>query len=59
MGHLRLASRLARPVARAGEAPASDVCLIDYAHCSMRDTCWIVDLGSNCEGHDGCLIDTG
>jgi hypothetical protein len=58
MGHLRLASRLARPAERAHETTQSEVCLVDYAHCSERDTCWIIDFSSNCEGHDGCLIDT-
>jgi len=41
-----------------GDEPASELCLIDYTHCESRDTCWVLDLGSSCEGHDGCIIDT-
>ena len=36
----------------------SEFCLIDYAHCPTRDTCWVLDLGSSCDPHDGCIIDT-
>ncbi len=57
--HLRLAGGAVRPIARNADDPASEICLIDYSHCSERDTCWVLDLGANCEGHDGCLIDTG
>lgn len=59
VGHLRLATGLARPATRAGESPPSEICLVDYSHCSERDTCWLIDFGANCDGHDGCLIDTG
>ena len=43
------------PVARKNE---SEVCFIDYASCPTRDTCWVLDIGSGCESHDGCIIDT-
>jgi len=36
----------------------SEICFIDYASCPVRDTCWVLDLGSGCESHDGCIIDT-
>jgi hypothetical protein len=59
MGHLKLATPLARTAASNTEPAPSEICLVDYSHCSLRDTCWIIDFGANCEGHDGCLIDTG
>lgn len=36
----------------------SEICFIDYASCPVRDVCWVLDLGSGCDTHDGCIIDT-
>jgi hypothetical protein len=38
--------------------PDRDICFLDYSHCGSRDTCWLIDGASGCEGHDGCIIDT-
>jgi hypothetical protein len=55
--HLRVVngSRLRIPSASKKE---SEFCLIDYAQCPTRDVCWVLDLGSSCESHDGCIVDT-
>jgi hypothetical protein len=55
--HLRVVNGSSRmlPTARKEE---SEVCFIDYASCPVSDTCWVLDLGSGCEQHDGCIIDT-
>jgi len=57
MAHLNLASSV-RDLAVARSTPDRDVCFMDYAHCTSRDTCWLIDGASGCEGHDGCIIDT-
>ncbi len=57
MRYLRLANGSnVRTPAVAKEA--RDVCLIDYGHCSESDTCWLFDFASNCDPHDGCIVDT-
>ena len=58
LGHLRLASGIGRPVVVAHEKPDRDICFMDYAQCEARDTCWVLDMASGCEGHDGCIVDT-
>jgi hypothetical protein len=57
MRHLRIVNGSSRvlPVARKEE---SEVCFIDYASCPTSDTCWVLDLASGCDQHDGCIIDT-
>jgi hypothetical protein len=58
MRHLTLANRW-QPIRRpAGKSPDSDMCLVDYAHCPTSDVCWLIDVGSGCDAHDGCIIDT-
>jgi hypothetical protein len=55
--HLRVVNGSSRllPAARKNE---SEICFIDYASCPTRDTCWVLDLASGCDSHDGCIIDT-
>jgi hypothetical protein len=56
--HLRLAngrSGIGRAAAKSSE---TEYCLIDYTHCPVQDTCWLLDLGSGCATYDGCIIDT-
>jgi hypothetical protein len=56
--HLKLASGMGLNLEAASASGTSEMCLLDYAHCSTSDTCWIMDLGSGCSNHDGCIIDT-
>ena len=56
MKHLRVAngSALAVPVARRS---VSDICLVDYSHCPVGDTCWLMDFDTGCDTSDSCIID--
>jgi hypothetical protein len=60
MRHLRLAngSNAVTPSA-AKDSQESDMCFVDYSHCSASDICWLFDLGCGCANHDNCIIDTG
>ena len=56
--HLRVAHPGSAIGFRAASEPDTEYCLIDYTHCCEHDTCWLLDLGSGCAGHDMCIIDT-
>lgn len=55
--HLRVVNG-SSVVVPASSKKESEVCFIDYAQCPVRDICWVLDLGSGCVTHDGCIIDT-
>jgi hypothetical protein len=56
--HLRLASSGFGVGRAAAKSPETEYCLIDYTHCPVQDTCWLLDLGSGCESRDMCIVDT-
>jgi hypothetical protein len=57
MRHLKVANGI-RPGVPAAEREASEICLVDYAHCPNADLCWIADLDGGCVTADSCIIDT-
>lgn len=59
MKHLRLAGAVGPDLYTAPSNGTSEVCFVDYSHCSVSDICWVLDLGCGCQNHDGCIIDTG
>lgn len=54
--HLRAANGSALAVPVVGKA-VSDVCLVDYSHCPVGDTCWLIDFDTGCDSSDSCIID--
>jgi hypothetical protein len=54
--HLRVANGPAGGVPVARRA-VSDVCLVDYSHCPVGDTCWLMDFDNGCDSSDTCIID--
>lgn len=54
MKHIRTVNRPSSPVAR---KETSDMCLVDYSHCSTSDVCWLFDLDAGCDTRDNCIID--
>ncbi len=57
MRHLRVANGAVRSVPVA-KREASEICLVDYAHCPNADLCWLFDLDDGCVTADSCIIDT-
>jgi hypothetical protein len=56
MKHLRLVNT-ARVVLPVAGKEASDICLVDYSHCPVRDLCWVIDAEGGCVTADGCIFD--
>ena len=58
MKHLRLANGKGPAGGRTAGRTGRDLCLVDYAECTLTDTCWLLDFESDCVSYDGCIVDT-
>ncbi|MBN2565381.1 MAG: hypothetical protein JXB46_06690 [Candidatus Eisenbacteria bacterium] len=56
MKHLRVVNGTCL-VVPAQRKEASEMCLVDYSHCPVRDLCWIADFEGGCPSADSCVVD--